>query len=127
MIAMQSAVARLLVPPEAQGLFASAWPILALAQPLNAASFITDGIHWGTKDYGYLRNAMGFSTLVGVALLYSIDLEGPNAFDAVWYVTGLWIAIRAGLGILRIWPGQARAPLGTSRTRHLTNSRTSNR
>lgn len=111
MIALEPAVAALLVPLEAQGLFASSWPILALAQPLNALSFVTDGIHWGSKDYRYLRNAMALSTALGVALLLSIDHSSPTALDAVWYATAAWIAIRAALGVLRIWPGIGNAPL----------------
>ncbi len=29
-----------------------------LFQPINAFAFATDGIHWGTGDFRYLRNAM---------------------------------------------------------------------
>jgi MATE family multidrug resistance protein len=111
MIAIEPAVARLLVPPESLDLFASSWPILALAQPLNAVSFVTDGIHWGGKDYAYLRNVMGLSTAVGIALLLSIDSSSPSALEAIWYVTAVWIAIRAALGCLRVWPGFGQAPL----------------
>lgn len=111
MIAIEPAVARLLVPAEALDLFGSSWPILALTQPLNAVSFVTDGIHWGTKDYRYLRNAMGFATAVGVALLLCVDPASPRALEAIWYVSALWIAIRALLGWLRVWPGIGRAPL----------------
>jgi MATE family multidrug resistance protein len=114
MLAIEPAVARLLVPPEALALFASSWPILALAQPLNAVSFVTDGIHWGAKDYAYLRNAMGFSTAVGIGLLLCIDLSSKAALEGVWYVTAAWIAIRAMLGCLRVWPGFGRAPLRAS-------------
>ena len=35
-------------PPEAHGVFRSAWWIAAVAIPLNAVSFATDGIHLGT-------------------------------------------------------------------------------
>ena len=111
LLALEPAVARLLVPPDAIVLFGGAWPILALAQPLNAVSFVTDGIHFGAKDYAYMRNAMALSTALGIALLVGIDQRSPVALDSLWYVTAFWIALRAALGWLRIWPGLGKAPL----------------
>jgi len=110
MLLLQDAVARAMVPVAAQSVFPGAWLLLALAQPLNAVSFVTDGIHWGTRDYAYLRNAMFLATLCGGAGLTLVD-DGPRALEAVWAVTAGWIFVRAALGTVRVWPGIGRAPL----------------
>ena len=104
-------VTRLLVPRERTTAFLGAWWIAALFQPLNSLSFVTDGIHWGTSDYRFLRNAVGTATATGALLL--VALGGRPGFDlsGVWLITGAWIAIRAGFGVARIWPGFGAAPL----------------
>lgn len=101
----------LLVPASALLLFSSAWLACALAQPLNSVSFVTDGIHWGTGDFAFLRNAMLASTLTGLSCLMLIDTSSPHALTWVWWVTALWIGARATFGVLRIWPGTSRSPL----------------
>jgi len=111
MLLAEAGVALLLVPAEARGVFASAWLPAALAQPLNALSFVTDGIHWGTGDYRYLRNAMLMATGLGLLGLFSLPAGGPHALTAVWAVTGGWIAVRCAFGIARVWPGIGRSPL----------------
>ena len=111
LLAAEQPVATLLVPPAAHGLFATAWWLLAVAQPLNALSFATDGIHWGTADYAYLRNAMLVSTGIGVALLLRVDPASAGALTSVWLVATLWIGVRAAFGIARIWPGFGSSPL----------------
>lgn len=111
LLALEDAVALLLVPPEALPIFAAAWWVFALSQPLNAISFVTDGIHWGAKDYGWLRDGMLCACAVGLALLYAIDVARPS-LDLVWGATAVWAAIRAVFGWVRIWPGVGRAPLG---------------
>ncbi len=108
----EPAVAALLVPPEARDVFARAWPVFALSQPLAALSFVTDGIHWGTSDYAYLRNGMLAASVLGVAWLVSID-TGVPALETVWLVTLVWIGVRAGFGLIRVWPGVGHAPLNT--------------
>jgi MATE family multidrug resistance protein len=102
----------LLVPTAASAAFPAAWRIAALAQPLNALSFVTDGVHWGTGDFRYLRNAMLLATLCGAGLLATVDLHAPGALVAIWRVTAIWIAIRALFGVIRVWPGVGRSPLG---------------
>jgi len=97
-----------LVPDEAVDLFAAAWIIACVTQPLNALSFITDGIHWGTSDFAFLRNAMIAAT-GGAALALAVF---GDSLPAIWVVTGGWIAVRAGLGAARVWPGIGKAPLG---------------
>ena len=79
--------------------------------PLNAVSFVTDGIHWGTRDYRYLRNAMALASATGAALLLAADATESATLAGIWWITMLWITLRAGLGILRVWPGVGRAPL----------------
>ena len=101
-------------PQAAQPAFPAAWRLLAVAQPLNALSFVTDGIHWGTRDYRYLRNAMLGATATGVALLATVPDAGPDALARVWIVTAVWISVRAFFGVARVWPGIGDAPLRSS-------------
>jgi MATE family multidrug resistance protein len=115
MLAATRPVAALLVPGSARALFLSAWWISAIAQPLNAVSFVTDGIHWGARDYRYLRNAMALASTIGALLLLSGDATGRTSLAGVWWITALWITVRSLLGALRVWPGVGRAPLGTRR------------
>ncbi|MCZ7668111.1 MAG: hypothetical protein M5U34_13410 [Chloroflexi bacterium] len=39
-------------------MFYAAWLMSAFIQPVNALAFVTDGVHWGTGDFAYLRNGM---------------------------------------------------------------------
>ena len=73
---------------------------------------MTDGIHWGTGDYGFLRNAMIVATATGSVLLVGV---GAPTFVWIWVVINFWIGIRALAGLLRIWPGFGRAPLAPLR------------
>ena len=107
-------LAFLLVPPSAQALFMIGLLICAATQPLNALSFVTDGIHWGTGDYAYLRNAMIVATGTGALVLLGIDPTHAQAFAQVWLAMAVWIIIRATFGLLRIWPGIGRAVLRLS-------------
>jgi MATE family multidrug resistance protein len=111
MWAGRNLVAELLVPAAAVAVFFPAWSIAALFQPLNALSFATDGIHWGTGDFRFLRNAVMVATTDGIGGLFLIALDDPAALTWVWLATGLWIFIRAFFGISRIWPGLGRSPL----------------
>ena len=112
MLAGTRQVEWLLVPAAAAGAFPAAWTVAALAQPLNALSFVTDGVHWGTGDFRYLRNAMLAATLAGALLLALVDVGAPGALLRIWLATASWIAVRAAFGVLRVWPGIGRAPLG---------------
>ena len=100
-----------LVPPTAVGLFMPAWMIAAIIQPVSALSFATDGIHWGTGDFRYLRNVVLLATATGGISLISIDPQWPFALMAIWVITGVWVFLRALFGILRIWPGIGKSPL----------------
>jgi len=115
MVLSEAGVARALVPASARDLFTGAWLVAALAQPLNALSFVTDGIHWGARDYRYLRDAMLAATLLGCAVLFTADATGNASLMGIWLITGVWIAVRATFGALRIWPGVGAAPLAGPR------------
>lgn len=111
-------MATLLVPVEARAIFFLPWIIAAVVQPINALAFVTDGIHWGTGDFGYLRNAVLLATLVGSVVLLSIDTSVADALVWIWMATAVWIIIRALFGVLRIWPGIGKAPLGEKNPAH---------
>ena len=113
MLAGESLVAALLVPDAALAIFGTSWLIAALAQPINALSFVTDGIHWGTRDYRYLRNAMLGASGLGALGLLLVDGSDSPSLELVWLVTTGWVAFRAFFGTVRVWPGIGAAPLRT--------------
>lgn len=94
----------LLVPTTAISLFIPTWLVVALSLPTNSVSYITDGAHWGTGDYGFLRNAMFVATIIGIALLF-VPIDGNWSVAMLWIAGAVWTTIRGLLGILRIWPG----------------------
>ncbi|WP_347881029.1 MATE family efflux transporter [Pseudodesulfovibrio sp. S3-i] len=112
MLLGEQAVAWLLVPSAAYGVFGPAWTVVALSQPVGALSFATDGIHWGTGDFYYLRNGMLVASVVCGACVLAIEFYQPvHVLVFIWLATALWTVIRAGFGLVRIWPGIGRAPL----------------
>jgi MATE family multidrug resistance protein len=114
MLLLEPLVAAALVPPSARAVFAAAWLPAALAQPLNALSFATDGIHWGARDYRYLRNAMFAATALGSGALLLPATHAAQTLTGVWIATAAWISIRAAFGTLRLWPGVGAAPLAAN-------------
>ena len=100
-----------LVPPSVIHLFIPAWAIAALIQPVNALAFATDGIHWGTGDFRYLRNAIITATTCGAMAIYLLDETTAGALTWIWLITAFWIVIRALFGVIRIWPGLGNSPL----------------
>jgi MATE family multidrug resistance protein len=74
-------------------------------------AFVTDGIHWGTGDFRYLRNVVLLATLCGAAGIAWLGDGDPALLTGIWWITGAWVAIRAGLGVLRIWPAIGDSPL----------------
>lgn len=105
MLLSTGVVIGLLVPPAAVMIFIPAWIVASITQPLNALAFVTDGIHWGTGDYAFLRNAMLLATAIASGLILTIDSAGANAFLWLWAATGIWIGLRMIFGMTRIWPG----------------------
>ena len=111
MVSGTEAMIAIMVPSSAAGVFTSAWTVAAVLQPINALSFATDGIHWGTEDYRYLRNGMLVATLSGISALVWMEYTASETLLAVWLITGGWVCIRAAFGMMRIWPGTLRSPL----------------
>lgn len=108
----QQPVAWLLVPEESAMVFGPAWLAVTFLQPINALSFATDGIHMGTGDYRYLRNAMLFAVITSSVLLFVVDwLHPQQMLFWIWVVAGIWTTLRALLGMIRIWPGIGDGPL----------------
>lgn len=103
-------IADLLVPETAVAIFYPAWLMSAFIQPINSLAFVTDGVHWGTSDFAYLRNAMLISTIFGAIGLLLIDQSGENGLVWVWAITAVWITIRSVLGVIRIWPAVGKSP-----------------
>jgi len=99
-----------LVPPAAHYVFFPAWSMAILVQPFNALAFASDGIHWGSGDFRFLRNVMMGVTLVSSLILLQFDMARPDALVWIWGITGGWVAGRAAFGILRIWPGIGQSP-----------------
>ena len=107
-------LAELLVPPAAWSVFFPAWLAAVLIQPINALAFVTDGIHWGTGDFRYLRNVVMLATVTGALGLALINTDAPHALTWVWVATNVWIGVRAFFGVVRVWPGIGHSPFRTS-------------
>jgi MATE family multidrug resistance protein len=103
-----------LVPVSARQMFFPAWSAAVLMQPANALAFATDGIHWGSGDFGYLRNVMIAVSLLSGLIVLSLDLTRPDALVWIWAITGGWVAGRAVFGVLRIWPGVGQSPFAAA-------------
>lgn len=99
-----------LVPDVAVPVFLPAWLVASAGLPVSALAFATDGVHWGTGDFGFLRNVMITASLAGAAGLLLVDTTSPLALVWVWGMTVLWTAVRSVLGMLRVWPGIGASP-----------------
>ena len=98
-------VVSFLIPETAVRIFLPAWAVSAISQPVSSLAFLTDGVHWGTGDYRYLRNAMILAAIVGFGGILLLDLAKNQSLYWVWIVVGVWVSTRALFGVLRIWPG----------------------
>ena len=114
MLATESWVHRIYIPAQAAAIFAVPWRIAAASQPVSGLTFATDGIHFGSGDFRYLRNAVLSALVAAGAIVLWADPAAPWALDAVWWAFAVWTTSRAVLGVVRIWPGLQRAPLGTA-------------
>jgi MATE family multidrug resistance protein len=104
-----------LLPETALRVFLPAWAVSAISQPVSSLAFLTDGVHWGTGDYRYLRNAMIVAAIVGFGGLWLLDMAGAESLLWVWIVVGVWVIVRAVFGVLRIWPGIGDSPFQEAR------------
>lgn len=111
MFAGSDLVYSLLVPTVSVTLFHPVWIIATLFQPIAAIAFVTDGIHWGTGDFRYLRNVVVCATSLAAFSLILAEYFGIASLNLIWWVTGGWICIRAAFGVFRIWPGSPCSPL----------------
>jgi MATE family multidrug resistance protein len=102
-------VIQLMVPETSIQFFIGAWLVSALTQPINAVSFLTDGVHWGTGDFAYLRNAMLLVSLSSMLGLWVLERSGASTLLWIWILVGVWNLLRAAFGLLRIWPGIGRS------------------
>lgn len=100
-----------MVPETAISLFLPAWFVVAMSQPINSVTYITDGAHWGTGDYRYLRNVMLVATIVGISIILLVETHYEWQVAVLWTASLVWTIIRGGLGVARIWPGIGQAPL----------------
>ncbi len=103
-------VIQILVPVSSVTVFLSAWMISALSQPINSIAFLTDGAHWGTGDFRYLRNAMLLASVFGIIGLWILENWCLPTLFWVWLIITLWNALRAIFGWIRIWPGVGNSP-----------------
>ena len=111
MLLLEPYLVALLIPPDATAVLGRAWLIAALIQPVAALAFVTDGIHWGTADYTFLRNGMLVSTGSAALMLLFVDAAAPHAFEWLWVITGVWVGLRMLLGVGRIWVEWGNSPL----------------
>ncbi len=111
MLAAEPWVSALYVPPVAAALFGIPWRVSAAIQPVSGLTFGTDGVHFGSGDFVYLRNSVLTALVGGGFLIFRTDPGSPSALNWVWVAFMLWTGVRAVLGLLRIWPGVGSAPL----------------
>lgn len=110
----RSLVIQWLVPDSAVEYFLPAWLVAMIGLPISALAFATDGVHWGTGDFGFLRNVMILASATGVAGLLLVDTSSTYALTWIWAVTILWTVVRSALGVLRVWPGIGASPFARS-------------
>lgn len=68
------------------------WPIMILVQPLNALTFILDGVMFGLGDFSYLRDNM----VLAVCLFFF-----PLAYYS--YITQSLMALWVGFCLINLW------------------------
>ena len=108
----QDLVIGLLVPAASISVFLPAWLVSSLSQPINSIAFLTDGVHWGTGDFRYLRNAMLIASGIGIIGLWFLERGGNPTLFWVWGIITIWNTLRAFFGWIRIWPGIGNSVFG---------------
>jgi MATE family multidrug resistance protein len=102
-----------LVPGASIAIFLPSWGISAISQPFNSLAFLTDGVHWGTGDFRFLRNAMVLSSLAGILGVWLLEKNAVDALIWIWILIGIWILLRGAFGLVRIWPGAGDSPFNS--------------
>lgn len=115
MLALEPWVSGVYLPAAPLGLFLVPWRVAAVSQPVSGLTFGTDGVHFGTGDFRFLRNSVLVALLAAAAVLVATDRDSPTALAAVWWSFTVWTSVRAVLGTSRIWPGFGSAPLARQR------------
>lgn len=105
MIVCEEIAIMLLVPAGAVTIFSNPWLLVACSQPINSLAFATDGIHWGTADFVYLRNVVILATFICSLILFYLECRGQLSLMRIWIVIVFWLSLRAFGGVIRIWPG----------------------
>jgi len=99
-----------LVPAASATVFLASWGVSAISQPINSLAFLTDGVHWGTGDYRYLRNAMIVLSAASILGIWYLERSEEASLVWIWILIGIWITLRGGFGLVRIWPGIGNSP-----------------
>jgi MATE family multidrug resistance protein len=83
----------------------SIWPLLLLAQPLNAAVFVWDGVFIGAGDFAYLAGATAAASVAAAVVLAAV-LPAGWGLAGVWWGMTVMVAARAlTLAWRRVAPG----------------------
>jgi MATE family multidrug resistance protein len=99
-----------LVPAASATVFLASWGVSAISQPINSLAFLTDGVHWGTGDYRYLRNTMIVLSAASILGIWYLERSEEASLVWIWILIGVWITLRGGFGLVRIWPGIGNSP-----------------
>ena len=73
--------------------------VLALMQPLNAVTFVGDGIFQGAADFTYLAGGMALACTVSAGVM----LQGEGSLQQVWLALLCLQLVRAVTIALRYW------------------------
>lgn len=86
------------------GACAGCWSLVMLTQPLNTLAFTVDGLLFGASDFRFCAIMQSSAALAAVI---AMRLLAPAlGLRAVWAGLGLYMAMRAVLGSLRILSGR---------------------
>ena len=87
------------------GAAASIWPLLVLTQPLNTLAFAVDGLLFGASDFRFCALMFASASLASVLVMRTLHASLHMGLPAVWLGLGLYMALRALLGSVRILSG----------------------
>lgn len=82
-------------------LYASTFWVVLVMQPVNAVTYIYDGLFKGFGEAGYLRNTLLAATFLGfVPTLLLTDYLGLKLYG-IWIAFGVWMIVRGGTLVYR--------------------------